>query len=146
MAFPIKCEEMDVMDKQSHVLLCPILSAELKVENEASARPMNLSRIYSNVEEEKELIMIRTKLMKFRNKIIKTKVSEIFIYSGISALHAFVSFVPISATMVGVPLLSRRPIYLPCEGYLNLNYHIFFTLIFVIIKKLIIYQQMYHLE
>jgi hypothetical protein len=88
MAFPIKCEMMEVMDKQSHVLLCPRFSAELKVENEASAHPVNLSRIYSNVEEEKEFNMIRTKLMKIRNKIIKTKVSEIFIYSGISVLHA----------------------------------------------------------
>jgi hypothetical protein len=92
MDFPMKCEEMEVMDKQSHVLLCPRLSAELKVEIKASARPVNLSRIYRNVEE-KELIMIRTKLMKIRNKIIKTKVSEIFIYSGISALHALLFLV-----------------------------------------------------
>jgi hypothetical protein len=36
---------MEDMDKQSHVLLCPRLSAELKVENEASDRPVNLSWI-----------------------------------------------------------------------------------------------------
>ena len=65
---PLKC---DAVDSQSHLLVCPVLLAELDSSEEETARSVHYNDIYGSLEQQREVVLVLMRLLDIREKLIK---------------------------------------------------------------------------
>ena len=70
MTCPLKCQKEEAVDDQRHLLLCPVLLAELSSEEEEDTRRVTYNDMYGSVDSQKRMVKVVTRLLEIRSNLL----------------------------------------------------------------------------